>query len=570
VSTRSALQREWRQFRLLSRDSVRRLLDQAVMSRESDPMQFALWGAMLAVTPPLALGVRKLMQFAFLQAVTAVDATVTGRILDAERVFFVLYGMLAAGLLAALTWEALYPDRTDQEIVGVLPVRPRTLAAARLGAAVAVGFIVAAAINIPAALLYSVGSMAYETGSLPRVAAAHVVATMSGFAFVFLGLVALRGIVAMCAGERVASRLAVFLQFVTIVLLLEVFLFLPYIVLRLVGAMDAGGASALPPVWFTSLYIWIAEGSDRFAPGAAVAAAATGTVIVVVAVLSLVSAGWMGRRVLHVRASARANPLMVAARTLATALTRDPAVRSMYLFGVASLVRSRRHLLVLARYLGMAIAAAVLSVLGSVLRGTFLISEPRAQLLAIPLVFVFFAIFGLRSAVAIPAEVDANWPFRMTTPTIDRVLRATRLLIVSLGIMPIVLAWLFVTAAVWPLDVVLRSAALDLAAGLVVMEVALLGWSTIPLATPHEPAPETLKSRWMWYLLFLLVFAKGGASLQFEAVQSTPLTAGYVAAGAAIVVAIRIWRRRLGTRRSPTFEAAPQQIESLNLSEASS
>ena len=100
------------------------------------------------------------------------------------------------------------------------------------------------------------------------------------------------------------------------------------------------------------------------------------------------------------------------------------------------------------------------------------------------------------------------------------------------------------------------------------MEVALLGWSTIPLATPHEPAPETLKSRWMWYLLFLLVFAKGGASLQFEAVQSTPLTAGYVAAGAAIVVTIRIWRRRLGTRPSPTFEADPQQIESLNLSEA--
>jgi hypothetical protein len=568
VSTRSALRREWRQFRLLSRDSVRRLLDQAVMSRESDPVQFALWGAMLVVTPPLALGVRKLMQFTFLQAVTAANPMITGRILTAERLFFVLYGMLVAGLLAALTWEALYPDRTDQEIVGVLPVRPRTLAAARLGAAVAVGFMVAAAINIPAALLYSVGSMAYETGSLPRVAAAHVVATMSGCAFVFLALVALRGIVGICAGERVANRLAVFLQFVTIVLLLEVFLFLPYVVRRLVAALGAGGASALPPVWFTSLYIWLAEGSERFAPGAAVAGAATGAVIVVVAALSLVSAGWMGRRALHVRASARANPLMVAARALATLLTRDPSVRGMYLFGVASLVRNRRHLLVLARYLGMAIAAAVLGVLGPVARGTFVMSEPRPYLLAIPLVFVFFAIFGLRTAVAVPAEVEANWPFRMATPTIDHVLNATRLLIVSLGIMPIILAWLFVTAAIWPLDVVVRSAVLDLAAGLAVMEVALLGWSTIPLATPHEPAPETLKSRWMWYLLLLLVFAKGGAALQFEAVRSTTLTGGYVAAAAATIVAIRIWRRRWGTRRSPTFEAAPQQIESLNLSEA--
>jgi hypothetical protein len=122
---------EWRQFRLASRDSIRRLLDRVVVSQESDPVQFALWAAVLAVTPPLLVGVRKLTQYAFLEAVGAADPTLTARILTAERVFFVLYGMLASALLAALIWEAPYPDRADQEIVGVLPVRPRTLAAAR-------------------------------------------------------------------------------------------------------------------------------------------------------------------------------------------------------------------------------------------------------------------------------------------------------------------------------------------------------------------------------------------------------------------------------------------------------
>jgi hypothetical protein len=570
VTFTSPLQREWRQFQLLSRDSIRRLLDRVVVSRESDPVQFALWGAVLAVTPPLLVGVRKLTQYAFLQAVDAVDPTLTERILTAERIFFVLYGMLASALLAALIWEALYPDRQDQEIVGVLPVRPRTLAAARLSAAVAVSAIFSAAINLPAALVYSVGSLAHPVGSLPRVLAGHVVATMGGCAFVFLALVALRGIVAMCAGERVANKVALLLQFVAIVLLVEVFLFLPYVVLKLVEAMQTAGSShsALPPVWFTALYFWMADGRDVFVTHAAVAASATSGVAVVAVLVSLGPAAWMGRRALHIQSRDRVNLLMIAAGGVARPFARRPAVRSIFLFGVASLTRNRRHVLVLARYLGMAIAAAILSVIAAVLRRTFQFDEPQPYLLAIPLVFIFFAIFGLRAAIAIPSDVDANWPFRLVTPTVDDAMRATRLLIVWFGILPIVLVWTFITLAVWPAGIALRTASLDFAAGLLVMEMSLLGWTRIPFATPYEPAPETLKYRWMWYLFFLLIFAKGGASLEFAAVQSMTATMSCLVVGAIAIGTVRVWRKRQGRRVSPAFDAVPTQIESLNLSEA--
>ena len=97
---------------------VRRLLDSVLVSRDADPMLFALWFTALAMTPPMIVAAPKIVQYSFLQR--APDAMVL-QIATAERSFFVLYGMLATALLAALTWDGLFPDRTDQEIVGALP-----------------------------------------------------------------------------------------------------------------------------------------------------------------------------------------------------------------------------------------------------------------------------------------------------------------------------------------------------------------------------------------------------------------------------------------------------------------
>ncbi len=242
-----AAAREWRQFRLLSRTSVQRLLDSVAFSPDADAMQFAVWGIALAMTPPLLSAIRKSMSFPFL---LRLPPDVVERIVIADRTFFVIYGMLASALLAALMWDALFPDRQDQEIAGALPVRARTLAAARLAATTGVSVVFAAAINLPAAVLYSAGSSAHPVvGGFPRVFVAHVLATTCGCAFMFLGLMAARALVAACAGKTLADRIAIVLQFVTVVVLLEVFLFLPGVLPSLVRELQGGSISelALPP-----------------------------------------------------------------------------------------------------------------------------------------------------------------------------------------------------------------------------------------------------------------------------------------------------------------------------------
>jgi hypothetical protein len=564
------LQRDWRQFRLLSRDSVRRLLSHVVISRDADPVQFALWGTALAMCPPLLFSLRKVAQSEFL---VRIPAERFEAMLNADRLFFLVYGMLAAALLAALTWEALYPDRTDQEIVGVLPVKPRTLAAARLSAAVAACIAFTGAVNLPAAILYSIASTAHPiVGALPRVLLGHVVAATLASAFVFLALVIVRGAVAICAGERIANRLAVILQLVTIVALVEVFLFLPAVLNTLMRQMQATGSgaalSAFPPIWFAALFAWIAEGRGLLVTQAGTGLLAFAAAFLLTAAISLGPAAWMGRRALGVRSSERASLLMIVARAVALVFARPPAMRSMFLFGVASLIRSRRHALYLAGYLGMAIAAAILGIIGAELRGRLQFDMPLHYLLVLPLVFMFFAVFGLRGALAIPTDIEANWPFRMSPPTVALSVRATRLLIMVFGIAPIVGAWLTATLSVWPAMTALKIAALDLMAGVFLTEIALLGWAKVPFATAHEPAPETLKSKLPWYIFFLMLFSRGGAALQLDLIGSNEDTIRFLALGAAAIAFMRIWQVRQQRLLQTKFDADTGSLETLNLSEA--
>ncbi len=127
MSQRSApsLKRDWHQFRLLSKDAVRQLIDTALLSREADPMEFALWILALVATPTGFFALRNINTYTELMVANAPDAVVQ-QIALGHRLFFIIYSMLSAALLASLTWEAVFPDGRDQEIVGVYCPSGRT------------------------------------------------------------------------------------------------------------------------------------------------------------------------------------------------------------------------------------------------------------------------------------------------------------------------------------------------------------------------------------------------------------------------------------------------------------
>lgn len=559
---------ERRQFALLARDSVQQLLSSATMARDTDPAQFALWATALALTPPFLVAVRKIIDYPFL--LRAAPAYVE-RVILADRLFFILYVMLATALVTALLWDALSPTRHDHEVVGVLPVRPRTLAAARLAAAMSVGLGFGLAINLPSGLLYSAASAVHPmVGGFPRVVIAHLGSTMLACAFVFCSLLTLRALLTSIVGDAIAGRLAVLLQIATFVLLVQVFFFLPGLLPELMKDVQAGGRSyaELPPMWFAALFMQLAEG-QAMAPGlAARAVGATALSIVTAIVLTLVPARLMRRRSLERRADTSTGPVQVAGRALVARVVRGAEVRALYLFALASLVRSRRHAVQLGTYAGLAVAAALAGLAAQSVRGSLDLTRPQPSLLALPLVAMFFGLLGLRSACAIPVDVDANWPLRLHHPTVRSTVTATRLLLLSLGVLPPILLASAAYAWLWSAQDAGVIAVWNVTAGCLLAELLLASWHKVPFATTHEPDVDSLRTRWPWFVVALAVYGFQLAVVQVWALGSITRAAGLEATGLVCLAVLVIRNRRRRRGAAVTFDETVETFETLRLSPA--
>jgi hypothetical protein len=514
----SGLRRDWNQFKLLSRDAVRQLIDTALFSRESDPMEFALWMLALVATPPAFFAARQIFNYT---ALVNAPIDVVEQVVVAHRLFFIIYSMLASTLLAAMTWDAIFPDGRDQEIVGVLPVRPYTFAAARLGAAVVVGAGFTAAVNVPAALIYSFIAGGHPAlGNIVVLFAGHVLATMLGSLLIYFGLLVLRGFAAILLGPRAGAWLGAALQLLTVILLVEVFFFLPGVLGSLTDAMRSADprAAAFPPVWFASLHSWVAGDSH----GVMRSGIGLGVVAFLLAALAtvptyLLPARWLGRRALESRPRERAASITSMVRTVASVTAARPPVRAILIYSVASLVRSRRHLLVLATYLGVAIAISVASILLIEIRGSIKLSTPESWVLALPLVFLFFLILGLRASFRLTTEIEANWPFRLSQPTLGECVNGTALVMHTLAVLPIVAITAAATLPLWPVLDVMKIAMMQVVAGALLIECALFTWTKVPFACGHAPSPDVLKAWWPAYTLAMYLFAFKLSDWQFLA-----------------------------------------------------
>jgi hypothetical protein len=545
---------------------VRQILASATSARDADPAQVALWAIALGLTPPFLVAVRKVIDYPFLLRAPAeyVDRVVLG-----DRLFFMLYGMLATALITALVWDSLSPTRHDHEVTGALPVRPRTVAAARLCAAVLLlgGF--SLAITLPSAVLYSAASAVHPlVGAFPRVLVAHVLTSVMGCAFVFGTLLAVRSLLIVCVGDAMASRVAALLQAGTFVLLVQVFFFLPGILPRLLRGLELPAYAAAPPLWYLGLFTWLGEGRILGDGMAARACQATGSALAAAIVTGLVPAGLLRRRAIEHRAGKSAGIAVRIARAAARVLVRAQPVRALLVFAVASLVRSRRHVMILATYGGLAIAASLLGVATAVARGALALNEPRAGLLAIPLVTMYFAVIGLRTASTVPVDLDANWPLRMRQLQVGTPAAATRLFLLVLGVFPVTAGAGVVAAWLWGPMVAVVLGLLQVAAGLFLVEIALSSWTTVPFASAHEPAVATLRSRWAWHILAVLFFGYALAGVEAACLPSVTATAALLGALVwCFWCAARRGRRRRALR-VVTYEPVSESIETLRLSPA--
>ena len=340
--------------------------------------------------------------------------------------YFVTYSFVAMGAVAVFEWVMLFPDKLDFLVLTPLPIRPMQMFAAKAGALAGFLALFVFAANVFVTALLS--------GGRPRVALAHVVATVGAGVFAALLFLAIGGVM-LCAlsarAVRVASPVLQMLAVMALLLVLIAYLRFQGLIPELLQQPSMGAARWLPPLWFLGLYEEILQGSraPAFAPMMA-RDALRGLVIVAGVVAITYPLAWARVRKMTIEGVTRGRGRRVDSwltRHAVGKVARRPGERAVFHFIGQTLARNNRYQVYMAIYCGAGLALATsfavsLQDAGNVVR----LALSDAGLHAVMPMLVFWTVAGLRTAFAFPVNLQAGWIFRVTGVDLKQCAAAAR------------------------------------------------------------------------------------------------------------------------------------------------
>jgi pimeloyl-ACP methyl ester carboxylesterase len=562
-----------RQFRILYRDFLFRMVDLEILSARGDIQK--LLGQFAALLGALSF------VLAFVIVPRYATSTLPKQKLQVaawgDEEFLIGITIAVVGLFAVIAWNAVLPDRRDVAVLGPLPVKLRTIFAAKVAAiATALGVSVVA-VNAFTGLAFGFLVVPEGAGALGflRSFAAYWITMFAAGVFVFSALLALQGVAAQLVSYRVFLRLASYLQLAGFFTVLAIFFLTPPLanVKALSDPANRRILEVLPSFWFLGLFHRL-NGSMNvvFAPLAAQALRNT-------AVAFTIAAASYGLAYLrHVRkiveqpdiAPGSRSSLRLPSRIVRLVLAR-PLDRAILLFAARTIARSRQHRFLLAAYGGMGLAIA-LAYAKSLIYGYS--HEPWDQLnsplLVGGFVVLLFAVIGARAVFAMPVALRSNWIFKITAVHSPfAYFKAVRSALYLLTAVPVWIAAALFYLAIWPGRPAVEHVVVLVCAGVFIVERSLAGFRKIPFACSYLPGSGNLTVRFGIYaILFLLLSEVLVGQLEFTLLHR--LRSFFIFA--TILPAAAWWTRRSTTAQATVFhetqfeELPPSEVFALDLS----
>jgi predicted permease len=537
-----------RQFRVLYRDFLTRLVDLEILSAGGDVqrllVQFAAMLAAASFTYAVA-GVPRYVQSTLPLRQLLVAAW-------SEQEFLIASTMAIAGLFGVLAWNTVLPDRRDCLVLGLLPVRVRIIFLAKMAA---IG--TALGISVAAVNSFTGFSFPFLWGGFRTLCAWWLTQLLAGL-LVSGTLLALQAVASQVLRYRLFLRASSFLQLASFFVILGVWFLKP----PFTALAAHPWLSWMPSFWFFGLFQQLNGGATpRFAALAARALWSLPVVFAIgVAAFALAYRRNL-RRIVEQPDIAPADRSRPATRTVSWLAARVlPAriERAVLLFTVRSIARSRQHRLILAAYAGIALAIGLAYtrdlIYGPSSFDAMLVAapwnQPNGSFLAASMIALFFAVIGARAVFAMPIALRANWIFRLTAVhSPEAYFHAVRKALYTVAAIPVCMAAAAVLFTIWPAWAAVEHVALLGVLGILLVELSLYRFRKIPFACSYLPGKANLNVRLgTWGIGFLFVAAQG-VHLEFWTMQSLPRYA--VLFG--ILLTAAVWARR----RTNTFAASP-------------
>lgn len=344
---------------------------------------------------------------------------------------FVLYAFCAMGCVTTLQWERLFPERMDFLVLLPMPLRGRTIFAAKLRAVAVLLLLFLFAANVFGTLLLPVLS----GRRLPMAMMGHALAVFGAGAASAMAVLALESLVVAIVPERLFRYVAPVTQAVLVSLFLVLFLRMGIVVEALPMLLSGHSEVArwFPPVWFLAAYEVI-KGGATATPYAHLLArqAVLSLPILLVCAVALYPAAWVRRQrmALEGTRSAQLRDGMVWAGVVHRTVLRTTDSRAVFHFMRQTLARLSRYHVGLAAYAGTGIALSLTAALRVEMLGHRLhVSLIHSGVQAVMPLLLFWLVAGLRTAFSLPADLGARWVFRLSGLETQRVISTAKLFV---------------------------------------------------------------------------------------------------------------------------------------------
>jgi hypothetical protein len=430
-------------------------------------------------------------------------------------------------------------------VLGPLPVRVRTLFAAKIAAA-------ASSLGLTVAAWNSIGGFAFPLALTPpgsglvgtiRFVVAFWVTLLAAGTFLYCALLGVQAAAAQLP-RRWYLRVSSVLQIAAFVLLLGVVCFQPSLdTATALGAPENQRALAwLPSYWFTG---FLSELSGAFpAESHAVMAPLARRAVAGLAGAILVAGGAFLLSYLRTLRKILEEPDAVPGSRGGIWLPRfgNSPQTALGQFVIRTLLRSQRHRTILTFYLGggFAIAAVYLEGVREItqLRWVDLVQRVNFPMLAASILMLCASWLGVRTVFSLPLDLRANWVFRVTAPPGGMAsLSAVRRALVAASVFPVLAASAALLLWSWPWTTVAEHLLVLGLLGSLLADISLRGFRKIPFTCSYLPGKSKIHMVF-WFGIFPVVLAVHKYAQLEQRALASPLSywamAGSLAAAALV------------------------------------
>jgi hypothetical protein len=559
---------EREQFRALTRAFLARFFENEITSGTDDLKTSFFWLLSFLAVPGLFMPMTMALSWQLVAMMKGPEAL---RVLTrGDKAFYLGFVMIATASITAIAWNSLLADRRDGLVLGVLPVRPLVIVAARLGALSLYVTLVGVAMNALASLSFGLFLASGSTFAFAvRGATAHFIASVGASTCVFLCVAGIQGVALAAVGPRIFSRLAPLMQLALVGLVVAGLLMLPAIDVSVVDTLAHRGHEvrpwilSTPPLWFLGLYEIVLGTNDPLFHDLATRAmlATAAGLIATVCSYPLAYRRVMIAVVQEGSAAGLTSRLRSAARVLTLATGRASDIRAVSQFLLATLGRVERHRFIIAASIGVTIAWVMP---GWMAMASSRPDVPRISLLSLSFSSMVFLIGGVAIAASMPADDRSGWMFDLTPPGRAPARAALVRTMFLFGVVSVLIVFLPLYAVLWGRTFAITHAMVLIVMGVFVIQLALRRWDGMPCTRPWDLQGLKLDRLWGAYVVGFIIYTTKLPALELALYGHAIATGVFlgIVVGASVVLRIRSLRRSQHDVDVSAF--APGDVLSLN------